>query len=85
MVDKQTASSKRRSPKGKNQPAEDLGVSAGQETAAPAQLTEVSMREKIALLAYSFWEARGGQGGSPEEDWYRAEQQIRAQYGFPKT
>jgi hypothetical protein len=32
---------------------------------------------EVAALAYSFWEARGRQGGSPEEDWVRAEQQLR--------
>ncbi len=37
----------------------------------------VSEYEQIALLAYSFWEARGRQGGSPEEDWYRAEREVR--------
>jgi hypothetical protein len=31
--------------------------------------------EEIAGLAYSFWEARGYQGGFPEEDWFRAVQQ----------
>ncbi len=36
----------------------------------------VSEHEQIALLAYSYWEARGGQGGSPEEDWYRAEREF---------
>lgn len=33
--------------------------------------------EKIAMLAHSYWEARGCQGGSPEEDWLRAERQLR--------
>jgi hypothetical protein len=33
--------------------------------------------EEIARVAYGFWEARGCQGGSPEEDWLRAEQQLR--------
>jgi hypothetical protein len=33
--------------------------------------------EEIARLAYSFWEARGGEGGTPEEDWLRAEQELR--------
>ena len=32
--------------------------------------------EQIAALAYSYWEARGCQGGSPEEDWLRAEQEL---------
>jgi hypothetical protein len=34
--------------------------------------------EEIARLAYWYWEARGSQGGSPEEDWLRAERQLRA-------
>jgi DUF2934 family protein len=42
--------------------------------AIPAQPTQ----EEIAQLAYSYWEARGFQGGSPEEDWLRAEQELRA-------
>lgn len=29
--------------------------------------------EEIVRLAYSYWEARGGQEGSPEEDWYKTE------------
>ena len=37
---------------------------------------EVSRRERIALLAHSYWEQRGCQGGSPEEDWYRAEREV---------
>jgi len=32
--------------------------------------------DDIAQLAYSFWEARGYQGGSPEEDWLRAEEAL---------
>lgn len=31
---------------------------------------------EIAALAYSYWEARGGQGGSPEDDWLRAERAL---------
>jgi hypothetical protein len=34
-------------------------------------------REEVARLAYLYWEARGCQGGSPEEDWLRAEQELR--------
>src|SRR5690348_53317 len=33
--------------------------------------------EQIAQLAYLYWEARGCQGGSPEEDWLRAETELR--------
>ena len=47
--------------------AEGNVVSDGQEPKA----------EEIALLAYSYWEARDRQGGSAEEDWLRAEQELR--------
>jgi hypothetical protein len=33
--------------------------------------------EAIARLAYFYWESRGSQEGSAEEDWLRAEQQLR--------
>ncbi len=36
----------------------------------------IPTHEAIARLAYAYWEARGGQGGSPWEDWYRAEQEL---------
>jgi hypothetical protein len=57
----------------------------------PASLTETNLTEtsnslplaiteqQIAELAYSYWEARGCPDGSAEEDWYRAEQDLRAQ------
>jgi len=35
-----------------------------------------TIEAEIARLAYFLWEARGGVGGSPEEDWLRAEQEI---------
>ena len=38
----------------------------------PMQVTQ----DAIAQLAYSYWEARGYQGGSPEQDWLRAEQEL---------
>ena len=33
--------------------------------------------EEISALAYSYWVGRGCQGGSPEEDWLRAEAELR--------
>jgi len=47
------------------------------ESPVPAPRTE-DARTAIARLAYSYWEARGFQGGSPEEDWLRAEQEYQA-------
>ena len=49
--------------------------------AAPASSPEVHREvthADIALLAYTYWEQRGYQDGSPEADWLRAEQELRA-------
>jgi hypothetical protein len=46
-------------------------------SAATAPAASPSLDE-IAQLAYSYWEGRGYQGGSSEEDWLRAEQELRA-------
>jgi hypothetical protein len=51
-----------------------LSVADGQ-VASEVQQTDLD-REAIARIAYSYWEARGYQGGSPEEDWCRAEQEY---------
>ena len=32
----------------------------------------------IAALAYKLWQARGCPGGSPEEDWFKAAEQLRS-------
>ena len=33
-------------------------------------------QEEIARLAYSYYETRGAQDGSPEDDWFRAEREV---------
>jgi hypothetical protein len=35
-------------------------------------------REEIELRAYQSWEARGRPWGSPETDWFRAEEELAA-------
>ncbi len=45
-------------------------------TVSDASLDPAKEREEIARLAYLLWEARGGQGGSAEEDWLRAEREV---------
>ena len=60
--------------------AEPLSPSAGSpETMAalPAVAAPEPSRDAIARLAYFYWEERGGQGGCPEEDWTRAERELR--------
>jgi len=50
---------------------------------APAAVVAMpagSFQDAVARLAHSYWEARGSQGGSPEADWLRAEQELRAAY-----
>jgi hypothetical protein len=46
-------------------------------TVVVAVPVEEPTRAQIAELAYLYWEARGCHGGSPEEDWLRAEQELR--------
>lgn len=46
------------------------------ETNQDALSSAVSKEERIALLAYTYWTQRGCQGGSAEEDWFRAEREI---------
>jgi hypothetical protein len=40
----------------------------------------ISTHEEIAHLAYSYWEARGGQTGSAETDWLRAEKVLNGRF-----
>jgi Protein of unknown function (DUF2934) len=49
-------------------PARDMEMD--DEVSAPTQ-------GQIAELAYSYWEARGGRGGSSWEDWFRAEEELK--------
>jgi len=53
---------------------------AGGQTSAHADTVAVERElahEEIARLAYALWEARGCQGGSPEDDWRHAEEELR--------
>jgi hypothetical protein len=57
--------------------ANTASILMSKENSSPEILpSAVSTQERIALLAYSYWEQRGCTGGSPEEDWFRAEQEI---------
>jgi hypothetical protein len=54
--------------------AEDRETADAVQSAAPV---DGPAHEEVAALAYSYWEARGRQGGSPEEDWLRAVEELR--------
>jgi hypothetical protein len=43
----------------------------------PARAEYAPSHEEIATLAYTYWLERGCQGGSPEQDWQRAERELR--------
>ena len=62
-------------PKRAKRPAVEVSDTPVAVTAEPVM--EVT-NQAIAELAYSYWVGRGCQGGSPEEDWLRAEQDLRA-------
>ena len=55
----------------------DLAVTTEAVTAYEAVTAFEPTRDQIAELAYLYWEARGCHGGSPDEDWLRAEQELR--------
>lgn len=51
---------------------------AGRQSGPPAKRAPAPpSHQQIAALAYSYWEARGRQGGSQLEDWLRAERELR--------
>lgn len=58
------------------QSAEELGAPE-QSVAAPAMQLAPS-HEEISKLAYIFYLNRGGQNGSPAEDWMRAEYELKS-------
>jgi hypothetical protein len=41
-----------------------------------SEISEPQNRERVAALAYEFWQARGCPQGTPDEDWFRAEREI---------
>jgi hypothetical protein len=44
----------------------------------PAAVPETRpMSEDIAALAYALWHERGCPYGSPEEDWFKAEEKLK--------
>jgi hypothetical protein len=50
---------------------------ASAESIAVAGVWDEPSEQEVAELAYSYWEARGREEGSPWEDWFRAERELR--------
>ena len=51
--------------------------SAEEELSGYDEEMSASAHFEVANLAYSYWEARGNRGGSPWEDWFRAEEELK--------
>jgi hypothetical protein len=53
------------------------------DTGGGARVTKLYQpsHDEIARLAYSYWQARHGQGGSAYDDWLRAEKELREYRG----
>jgi hypothetical protein len=45
--------------------------------ASRAEGPAVIDHDSIARLAYTYWMDRGGAGGNPADDWFRAEAELR--------
>ena len=74
------ASTATRTPR--SQAAAESGSRPARPAEAPARDTtfvaeQALSHEEIARMAYALWEARGCQHGNPEEDWRRAEEELR--------
>ena len=68
--------------------AEAVESSAAVNSISQTPATPVEMQPdhaEVARVAYSYWERRGYQGGSPQEDWLRAERELRSRETFAAT
>jgi Protein of unknown function (DUF2934) len=61
--------------------ADVTDLQAAPQLTAAAETPWLVSREDVARLAFSYWEQRGRQHGSPEADWVRAEQELLSANG----
>ena len=53
-------------------------MNSANDTRKTVRATISPQHNKVALLAFSLWQERGAPIGTPETDWFRAEEQLRA-------
>ncbi len=58
-------------------PSKLHAVQAKSKAAVTGQSPAEPSREQIAQLAHRFWKERGGYHGAHEQDWFRAERELR--------
>ena len=64
------------------QPAENANATMPESEMATATAIPISgdsseIQAEVAKLAYQLWQKRQGEGGSTEDDWFRAETIVR--------
>jgi Protein of unknown function (DUF2934) len=77
MAITRTAPSKPAEPKAQRSPRATPRVPA---TAPIPAFDAVAHQKEIAQVAYRIWLERADRPGSPEEDWLKAEAEVRAKY-----
>lgn len=70
--------------KGAKEPTESVG-SGPVEESVPPRIEETVDANQIAALAYQLWQERGCPSGSDQEDWFRAEQELKNRTGSVPT
>ena len=60
-----------------NMAVESDSISESCDEFARIVVPEPENQQEVAALAYEFWQARGCPDGSPEEDWFRAERELK--------
>ncbi len=54
-------------------------IAVAETTPAPVETFVAPTHDEIAARAWTYYESRGYQGGSAEEDWFRAERELIAE------
>ncbi len=62
---------------GRAKPDNSAAMTNRREGEATQTISASDETNRIAALAYEFWTQRGCPKGSPEEDWFRAEEEIK--------
>jgi hypothetical protein len=58
-------------------PAKPRKTATKKDAVAMAPITVMPSREEVERLARNYWAQRGFQDGFAEQDWFRAEQELR--------
>ena len=62
----------------KHSKAASAPVAAVEVETVEVEIVTLSAHDQISKIAYGYWEARNFEPGCPEQDWLRAEQELRA-------